>query len=214
MIKKRSSINQNWLQDADTGHKYSQIIGGIAWPYQGKPGYVIVVGEDFIQDESAHARHLRVLKEFESLDVALLVRICQDMQVEYLMDDWYGNLDNRPMVSIYYQLTTNEAAARRFNIFRASHSSDRQALGYYLSVIKEYLRPGKKLLHFGNGSKLPAYLAQVSTDVMGEKADEHAPLAALGYVVAYFFENQPDDEEEDDPHPNRGYAGVNETTGY
>jgi hypothetical protein len=212
LIKKRHNVNKEWFQDP-SGHKYGRILGALAWPYAGKPGVAVVVAEDFFKDDQMRLYHLRVLKEIESLDAATLIRICQDWQAECLVEDWLGDIGNRPMMSIYYQLTIDQPAERRFNLCRASHSQDRQALGYYLSVIKEYLRSGKKSLHFVSGSKILAYLAQISTDVMGESADNHPPVAALGYVLSYFFEDRRETEEEDE-HSHKGYTGASETTGY
>lgn len=211
MIKKVVSGKYEYFKTAD-GQEIKRIMGGLAWPHGAKPGFAVVIAENLIEDIKLRTRHLTVIKEVETTDVAGLVRTCQDWQAECLMQEWFGNRENKPVWAVYYQMTKDEPYQRRFNLFPASHAGDPQGMGYYMPMIKEY-RKTPRTLHFQEGSKLEGYLDQTGAEALSHDPAEFPPIAALGYVLAYFYEHK-FDEDEDDQEPERPHMGRNEITGY
>jgi hypothetical protein len=211
MIKKLGSGKYEYLETAD-GREFKRIVGGLAWPHSGKPGFTVVIGENLIEDIKLRVRHLTVIKEMETIDVAGLVRQCQDWQAECLVEDWFGNRENKPMWAIYSQITKDEPNQRRFNLFPASHAGDPQGMGYYMPMIKEY-RKSPRTLHFQEGSKLERYLDQTGAEALNHDPSEFPAIVALGYALAYFYEHKSDDDE-DDQGPQPSHTGRNRTTGY
>lgn len=176
--------------DDQTGAKYRRIIGGLAWPDGGKPGFALVIAEDFEQDPNLKDRHLWVLREVEEADVASLVRLCQDLRDTFHAKDWFGNIRNNSMRAIFYHLQKDLDYKDRFSFSPAPHADDPQGLGYYLPLIKECLGINRKTLHFGEGSKLPGYLA-MGPETLNQDPAEYPPVAALGYALSHLRTSAP-----------------------
>jgi hypothetical protein len=214
MIRRIRTRRGEYFETTD-GRQYGRIVGGLAWPQGGKPGYHVVIAENLGEDIRLKARLMTVIKEAETVDVAGLVRFCQDRQAECQVQDWYGNTENKPMMAVFYQLTQDEPSQRQFNLCRASHAGDPQGLGYFLPVIKEFLKGNRKILHFREGSKLPGYLAEMGPETLNRNPEEYPPIAALGYALAELFENPPEeDENEQDYYLDRHQTGRSAVTGY
>ena len=49
--------------DDQPGAKYRRIVGGLAWPDGAKPGFALVIAEDFEEDPNLKDYRLWVLKE-------------------------------------------------------------------------------------------------------------------------------------------------------
>lgn len=177
--------------DDQTGEKYRRIVGGLAWPHNGKPGFAVVLGEDFEEDRDLKGRHLWVLKELEAPDAAELIRRCQDLRDTLWVRDWFGNTSNGTMLAVLYHLQKGLDSKRRFSFDPADHADDPQGLGYYLHLIKESLGINRKLLHFGEGSSLPGYLAEMGTESLNHDPSAYPPIAALGYALSHLYNNDP-----------------------
>jgi len=61
-----------------------------------------------------------------------------------------------------------------------------------MPIIKKHLAINRKIPHFGEGSKLPGYLAQVGPGGMLTNPSELPPITALGYVLAYLDRHKPE----------------------
>jgi hypothetical protein len=191
--------------DEQTGKEYSRIVGGLAWPYAGKPGYAAVLAEDFKPDKNLEARHIWVLRELEALDVADLIRRCRDMREAYKAN-WVGNIQNKPLMAMLYQLQKGFDYKDRLSFDAAPHADDPQGLGYYLPIIKEHLGVNRKLLHFGEGSKLPGYLAEMGPETLGKDPAGFPPIASLGYALSYLYTYDPEPCRIENP---RMFSGKN-----
>lgn len=168
--------------DDQTGAKYRRIVGGMAWPDGGKPGFAVVIAEDFDEDQNLKDRHLWVLREVEETDVATLVRRCQDLRETFHAKEWFGNRRNESMRAFLYHLQKDVDFKDRFSFSPAPHADDPQGLGYYMPLIKECI-DNRKFLHFGEGSKLPGYLA-MGPETLNQDPAEYPPIAALGYALS------------------------------
>lgn len=177
--------------DDQTGKEYSRIVGGLAWPNAGSPGFAIVIAEDFEEDPNLKARRLWVLNEAENSDVAELIRRCQDWRETYQTQDWYGCTSNKAMMGVLYHLQKGLDQKSKFSFTPAPHADDPQGLGYYLPLIKECLGINRKILHFGEGSKLPGYLAEMGPETLNLNPAEYPPIAALGYALSKLRTSDP-----------------------
>jgi hypothetical protein len=171
--------------DDQIGGKYRRIVGAMAWPFAAKQGFAVVIAEDFDEDPNLKARHLWVLQEVEEIDVADLIRRCQDFRETFQAKHWVGNTRNKSMMSVLYHLGKKWDHKERFSFNAAPHADDPQGLGYYLPIIKEQMAINRKVLHFGEGSKLPGYLAEMAPETLNQDPAEYPPIAALGYALAH-----------------------------
>ena len=106
-IKKSIVGDFEKLIDPGSGREYRRILCGFAWPYSDRPGFVVVLGEDFDQDHEKEfsPRHFRVLKEHEDFDIEELHRACLKFRSEYLFESVLGNRSERcgPLYKIWQQ---------------------------------------------------------------------------------------------------------------
>lgn len=177
--------------DEQTGAKYRRIVGGMAWPDGGKPGFAVVIAEDFEEDPNLKDRRLWVLREVEESDVAGLVRCCQDFRETFQAKEWFGNRRNESMKAVLYHLQKDVGLKNRFSFSPGPHADDPQGLGYYLPLIKECLEINRRILHFGEGSKLLGYLAGMGDETLNQDPAEYPPIAALGYALSHLRTSAP-----------------------
>ena len=134
-------------------------MGGLAWPDGAKPGFALVIAEDFEEDPNLKDYRLWVLKEVEESDVAGLVRLCQDLRDTFNAKDWFGNIRNNSMRAILYHLQKDLDYKDRFSFSPAPHADDAQGLGYYLPLIKRWVSnpTGRRLGRNGWEPQVPGH---------------------------------------------------------
>ena len=190
-VRRADFGSQEVFVDQDTGKEYQRIVGSLAWPHVGKPGFALVLGEDFEEESNFKDRHLWVLKEVEESDVADLLRRCQTLREVFQAKDWFGDIWNRPMMAVLHHLDKEIEIKNWFSVGAALYADDPRALGYYLPLIREHIG-NRKILHFGKESKLAGYVAQAGPEALGQAPAEYPPIAALGYALSYLVIHRPD----------------------
>ena len=92
------------FEDLKAGILYRRIYCGFAWPFSAKAGFICILAEDFKQDFSLQfgPRHLRILSEFESINLEELHRCCLAFKDEYDLKHILGNNDT-PLYEIWNQ---------------------------------------------------------------------------------------------------------------
>jgi hypothetical protein len=179
------------IRDAKTKIEYGRIVGGLAWPSPKKPGFAVVVAEDYDLDAAVNARHMRVLAEAEASDLSDLFRRCLELQEDCLNKyRWYGDIENKAMMDFLFKLN-KESGTRTLYLAAARYIEASNGLKAYMDTIRTLTRAHQKTLHFGPESKLSAYLQEFNEEDMGKSASEFPPLAALGYAVSELFHNEP-----------------------
>jgi len=176
----------------DTGDEYRRVVGGLAWPHGGKPGYAVVVAEAFKEDPQIKNRPLWVIKEIEESNILNLLRCCQELQEPFKVQDWYGNTSDKAMMANFYHLNREAGKRDRFTFKTAPYANEPKGLAFYMPIIKKQVSINRKILHFGEGSQLPGYLAQVGPEDMLTNPAELPPIAALGYVLTYLERHKPE----------------------
>ena len=166
--------------------EYRRIAGGLGWPSGESPGFIVVVAEDYHKDPTLKFRHLRLLTEYESMDVSRLVKRLYDFQNTYLVNPWYGENENELM--IHFVSRFNKALGPKkkgIHITGAPFVEDPHSLRFYANQIKNLMGVAKKALHFGASSQLPGQLGALTPDdVQMKKVQDFPAIAALGFAVA------------------------------
>lgn len=183
-LKAKDDDPERWHDDAN-GHDYGRIVGGLAWPAQEQAGFLVVLARDLEPDASGNHHYWR-LAEYESADLGELIRKAMDMRQEYHARDWVGNVGNKPALYLLGELMQRYPYKDRLSLDMAPHAGDSQGLAFYLGLIKEVVRPGKKRLHLGD-STLPGYLAQPQASDLHKTPEDYPAVAALGYALAELF---------------------------
>ncbi len=190
---------EEYILEEKTGNKFQRIVGGFAWPSAVKPGFAVVVGEDREEDELFKKRHYRVLAESENQSPSELIKRCAELSSLYKVYPWYGDTQNRAMMKFFYD------GHYRPHLIGAPLLDDPNSFESYLLRIREHTKANQKTLHFGQGSRLPTLLMEISPQNISKAAttrtaaQEFPGVAALGYSVTALdlYKYGPDPNEGD-----------------
>lgn len=178
-----SGKEKKYFTNRKTGVWYRRLVGGIAWPLGIKPGYAVVVAEDFHKDPTFEVRHLHVLDKYETGNILQLIRRCYEFKGNYKASRWYGDPSHRTMMEYLAQFN-RDRGSKGLHISDAPCFDDPRNLEFYANRIKDNTKPPKKILHFHKGSDLGNYLHSIPDEKLKkDKADEYPPVAALGYAI-------------------------------
>ena len=169
------------FRDKETGGKYGRIVGGFGWP-AAKPGFVVVVAEDLIEEPFLKIRITSVLVEIEDQSLERLFQKCLDLRERYQVEDFYGNTENRPMMEFLYDYNRDHKDMAPLWLRLASFPED---FSYHVHVIEGGLNQDKKTLYLGEKSMLRGHLMELSPEeIMRASVWDHPSIAALGYAVS------------------------------
>ncbi len=186
--KKLYEDGEPYYLNTETGEKYGEIVGGLAWP-EVKEGFLVIAAIDLFEDAELEARHVRILAEASESNIDSFLRYALDLQKKYspLLQTirFYG--DTTSMANMELLDRFNKDRRNRsldpFYLTEAPKVKAPEKLEFYAELIRRYTQPGKRILHFRN-TTLPGYLAGVSLNEMNETILNHPPVAALGYAMA------------------------------
>jgi hypothetical protein len=187
VIKRVGQGRDEHFLDGESQTRYSRIVGGLAWPFGEKPGFLVVIGEDFVRAPGV-GRSLYVLGEREGPYLDDLFRFYQEFREKYSADLWVGDPSIKGHIDFFY--TAGGRDGQGFTLLEAPFYDDPHGLASYFQRIRPLLKDTQKILHLGERSILRGYLQALTREEMLRPACEHPPVAALGYAVAYLYFNR------------------------
>ena len=177
------------FEDLESGLIYRRIYCGFAWPFSAMPGFICVLAEDFKPDYSLQfgPRHLRILDEFESLNLEALHRRCRQIKHEFDLKQILG-IGDTPFCEIWNQ--SKDPVGKIY--LSAPYCLEKIDLNLISQLVRRHTERGYKTLHFGNQSRLPAYLSALTPEEIQEKDIQIYPaIAAFGYCISEMEQRQP-----------------------
>lgn len=188
MIKKlttdRYEMSFTKYLNKDTGEEYGRIIGGIGWPHKEKPGFAVVVSEEYSDDRDRDWRKLTVLSEMKDSDLGNLLKRCQEATKKYQVLHWYGDTGRKSMMDLFNHINTKWGTERIF-LSAAKNIDDTDSGRFYLEILRGCMRPAQKTLYFLEDSLIKADYAQLGLEEIEKPIAESPGLAALGYAVSF-----------------------------
>jgi len=170
---------------------YRRVIGGIGWPRNGRPGAVVVVGEDHIEDKNAGRRPLYVLDEAERHDIMDLYEICVTLQQEHGDVKWFADCAHS-FGSIFEKQNRKNNLRRRRGVRLNGVPEAYGELDMVTSIILQRVQNETKSLYFGNVTIFPARLVEIGLEDAQARALEDFPaMAALGLAVSNLDLSEP-----------------------
>lgn len=197
MIKKSLTIRQDvvyehpWAGPEGKSIFYRRMVGGLGWPWGPEPGYLVVLAEETVRNESLKARKLWVLAERQVASIAELHQGCLELRHLFCADNWLAEVQQREAVQIFYQANRELKLATHIYLQAAHYAGEKVAL--IDQLIGQLTQKSRKVLHFGKGSKLSAYLSKMTSEDFNHQVGRFPPLAALGYAVAEMVLREPAD---------------------
>ena len=186
--KKIYEDGEPYYLNTETGERYGEIVGGLAWP-DVREGFLVIAAIDLFEDAELEARHIRVLAEASESNIDSFLRYALDLQKRYspLLQTirFYGDTTSTAKMELLdrFNKDRRNRSLDPFYVTEAPQLKSPQKLEFYTELIRRFTQPGRKILHFRN-TTLPGYLAGVSLSEMNRTILDHPPAAALGYAMA------------------------------
>ena len=181
------------FEDKETGAQFRRIVAGLAWPGK-RPGFFVVVTEDLKEDIALKLCKVKVIAETEDENIDGLLRKGFEYVQRYKVQEVLADTTHKPMMQLLYQFnkSLSKKKLRTLYLQPAPFVEDPKALEFYAHAIKNRTQQDKKSLYFGESSKLPGYLTELSPDeTVKTSFSDYPAIAALGYAVTYLDMNQP-----------------------
>jgi len=186
--KKIYQDGEPYYFNTETGEKYGEIVGGLAWPGV-KEGSLVIASVDLFEDAELEARHIRVLAEASESDIDIFLRYALELQKRFspLLQTirFYGDTTSAAGMELLDRFNKDRRTRNLdpFYVTEAPQLRTPQKLEFYSQLLRTYTQPGRKILHFCN-TILPGYLASLSLHEISESILDHPPVAALAYAMA------------------------------
>jgi hypothetical protein len=186
--KKIYTDGEPYYFNTETMEKYGEIVGGLAWP-ETTEGFLVIVAVDFFEDTELEARHIRVLEEATESDIDTFLKHALELQKHFSpfmgAIRFYGDTTSLSMMELLDQFNKDRRhrGLDPFYLTEAPQLKDPKKLEFYGQLIRKYIHPGRKILHFCN-TALPSYLMGLWPDEITKNVFDHTPVAALGYALA------------------------------
>jgi len=186
--KKVYEDGEPYYLNTETGEKYGEIVGGLAWPEE-KEGFLVIVAVDLFEDTELKARHMRVLAEASELNIDIFLRYALNLQKRFspLLQTirFYGDTTSMAKMALLDEFNKNRRKQNLdpFYVTEAPQLRSPQKTEFYAQLIRRYAQSGRRTLHFRN-TTLPGYLAGVSFTEISDTILNDPPIAALGYAMA------------------------------
>ena len=179
-------IKKEFFSDAVNAREYRRIVGGVAWPHNDQQGFICVIGEGSHLIRRLRLRPNYLLAEYQVNDIERLIKRMYDTQNKYLVNYWYGDTDNAPMLHFVDRYNRKIPRGKKgLYLSDAPFMDDPHNLRLYTHLIKSQVLPNKKILNFGEQSLIPANLNSLSPeDAQSKKAENFPIVAALGYALS------------------------------
>lgn len=200
MMKRVVNLRKEIIfQDTETGKIYRRVIGALGWPWEPKPGFMVVIGERNVLDQGLKGRPLEVLAEREVQSIADLHRGCRELRKQWACDTWLANLEQKEALRLFRKL--NQEIVGKLNqenvgpepirLAAAPYSQGDGQMQTLFQMLGMVQSPERKLLSYGSGSKLPGYGMGLDARDLQQPAIKFPQLAALGYAVAEMILREP-----------------------
>jgi len=186
--KKVYEDGEPYYLNTETGERYGEVVGGLAWPELNE-GFLVIAAVDLFEDAELEARHIRVLAEASEWNIDIFLRYALELQKRFSpflqTIRFYGDTTSIAKMELLDQFNKDRRMRNLdpFYVTEAPQLRTPQKLDFYAQLIRAYSQPGRRILHFRN-TTLPGYLASVSPGEMTGRILDHPPIAALGYAVA------------------------------
>jgi hypothetical protein len=192
MIKRKIDFagETKYFLNEETGHQYSRIVGGVAWPFGDRAGFLVAIAET-LPPKPNHKPHFYVLGAHEDFNVSNLLNACIAFKSKFFIRQFYGDTNNEPFMDNYFKLKIS------FPLTSAPFIDDPNALNSYIAQIRECTATGKKRLHF-SGSSLGTRLLEIPADKIrrATKAQDFPIVAALGGALSALITLKHDPDEQ------------------
>ncbi len=185
--KKTDGYGEPYYFNLETGEKYGEIVGGLAWPGT-RDGFLVIAAADLLEDAELEVHHIRVLGEASESDINIFLRHALRLQRHFspFMETikFYGDTTSMAMMELLDQFNRERRhrGVTPFYVTEAPQLGGPKKHKFYTQLIRKYTQSGRKILHFRD-TAFPGYLMGLLREEISENILDHPPIAALGYAL-------------------------------
>ena len=187
MITKVLNIRSEVVyQDKEVERAYRRIVGGLAWPTGIDAGYLVVLGEEFLEDVGLKARRLWLIKEDEGTSIKVLHGKMLEMRAFWGADIWVTDRSQEANMRIFRQ--ANRGLEDALVLQGAPMYGER--VSAVMPAVFELLQAERKILTLGTGQVQEA-IRILRVEDMKKPISDIPILAALGHAAFEMILRQP-----------------------
>ncbi len=185
--KKIDEDGKPYYFNLETGGKYGEIVGGLAWP-ETTDGFLVIAAVDLVEDTESETCHIRVLAEANESDFSAVLKQALKLQKHFspFMETikFYGDTTSLAMMELLDQFNRDrrQRGITPFYLTEAPQLRGPERQEFYTRLIRKYFQSGRKILHFRD-TALPGHLMGFFREEIGKNILNHPPIAALGYAL-------------------------------
>lgn len=177
----------HYFKDMLSERTFRRIVGGLAFPFDHKPGHAVVLGEIMRQDPEHHTHHVFVLGEAGAADYQELLGKVAMLQDRTLCKEWMTPMDNNNVLLVDDFNEGKRYRHRKAPIDLCSppqyDRTDRGEMFRFYDRLVSTRTMGRKTLHFG-GSEAGQHYQTIQPADLKRHPEEWPPVAAFLYALA------------------------------
>ncbi len=188
IIEKKNDVDgKPYYFNLETGEKYGEIVGGLAWP-ETTDGFLVIAAVDLSEDAELEAHHVRALAEANESDINIFLIHALKLQRHFspFMETikFYGDTTFLAMMEFLDQFNRDRRhrGITPFYLTEAPQLKLPQRPEFYAQLMRRYAQSGREILHFRD-TVLPGYLMGLLREEISKNILDHPPIAALGYAL-------------------------------
>lgn len=191
MIKKVLNVRQEVIfEHQEAGRWYRRLVGGLGWPWAGKPGWLAVVAEEVLPDPQLGLRKFYLLAEQEAEDIAGLHLGCRELRRDCCCEVWQADLHQEAPRQLFRRENDRLTQKVRVQLQPAPYSGAGGLLALW-QMFKAVLHSDRKRLFLGERQQISAQLEAMTDEDVRRPVPEFPAAAALGFAVARLLLSEP-----------------------
>ena len=178
--------------DSENHRDYFRICGGVEWPYRGRPGFLVLVGEQVRNLKSGVPAKFYGLTESEHRQNDDMLLKCVELST--IVDTWYSNVIPEAHRVALHQFNLGQeqkhlAGVQFTNVPMLSESGDgAQLFRYAEAELDQRTSEGRKTVFLGECARVQAALQRIPKEWDSAKEVLELPeVTALYYVLGAMF---------------------------
>lgn len=178
----------HYFKDRLSERTFGRIVGGLAFPFDSKPGHAVVLGEIMRKDPEQHVHHVVVLGECSARDYQELLGKVAMLQDRTLCKEWMTPMDNNNVLLVDDYNEEFRYRHRKAPIDLCTppqyDRADRGEMFRFYSRLVTKRTMGRKTLHFGEGCEVAKHYQTLQPADLKRHPEEWPPVAAFLYALA------------------------------
>lgn len=176
-----------YVRESGTGRQFRRVVGALTWSHDVQPGCLLILGESRNTLQIyGERRHVHVLAEVRSRDMAVLLDTAARLQEDWACHLWITPSDDPRVILLddyNDRLRRERRRLIRFAEPQAWRGDGARLIPFYLGILQQRI-VSEKTLEFGKDCTARDEARRLDKGDHNEKVIEHPGAAALFFALA------------------------------